>query len=277
MSQKVEKEVRLSTGSIIKAMFEDLYGEQAAKDYRITADLRDEDIERAIKNHQGDSIPGFPSIHAFLYLLSPRLAKLKEPALDLLHMVYTELRKVSGELIAEVAKKAPGVMDEMINEADRFLLGLKQRAEEILIANIDSEINYIFTNDEQYLETRTKLIPSVEKPQAKGAAGKKRDDNAPLVDAQANDPAGKGKGEVLSAHTDNKETREKLKKEAEKMFVRELRMRVDEYYRIVVRTLRVYPLLFRKLSPRTSASSSSGSHKKRCNTPSTTNCLRMKP
>lgn len=75
-------------------------------------------------------------------------------------MVYTELRKISGELIAEVAKKAPGVMDEMINEADRFLLGLKQRAEEIMIANIDSEINYIFTNDELYLETRTKLIPS---------------------------------------------------------------------------------------------------------------------
>lgn len=48
----------------------------------------------------------------------------------------------------------------MINEADRFLLGLKQRAEEILIANIDSEINYIFTNDELYLDTRTKLIPS---------------------------------------------------------------------------------------------------------------------
>lgn len=38
-------------------------------------------------------------------------------------------------------------MDEMINEADRFLLNLKQRAEEVLLANIDSEINYIFTND----------------------------------------------------------------------------------------------------------------------------------
>lgn len=42
-------------------------------------------------------------------------------------------------------------MDEMINEADIFLQGLKKRAEEIIIANIDSEINYIFTNDENYL------------------------------------------------------------------------------------------------------------------------------
>ena len=115
VSQKVEKEVRLSTGSIIKAMFEDLYDEESKKDFKVSADLRDDDIERAIKNHQGDSIPGFPSIHAFLYLLSPRLEKLKEPAIDLLNNVYTELRKISGELIADVAKKAPTVMDEMIN------------------------------------------------------------------------------------------------------------------------------------------------------------------
>jgi hypothetical protein len=44
-------------------------------------------------------------------LLSPRLEKLKEPALDLLSNVYTELRKISGELISEVSKKAPAVMD----------------------------------------------------------------------------------------------------------------------------------------------------------------------
>ncbi len=47
----------------------------------------------------------------------------------------------------EVSKKAPGVMDEMINEADLFLQNLKKRAEEIMVANIDSEINYIFIND----------------------------------------------------------------------------------------------------------------------------------
>lgn len=38
-------------------------------------------------------------------------------------------------------------MDEMINLTDNFLLELKNKAETILLANIDSEINYIFTND----------------------------------------------------------------------------------------------------------------------------------
>lgn len=52
---------------------------------------------------------------------------------------------------------------------------------------------------------------------------------------------------------DSKEERERLKKEAEKMFVKELRLRVDHYFHIVIRTLRVIFNLFRKLSPRTSA------------------------
>lgn len=50
-------------------------------------------------------------------------------------------------------------MDEMIKEADAFLLELKNKTEEIILANIDSEISYVFTNDEDYLEERTKLIP----------------------------------------------------------------------------------------------------------------------
>lgn len=58
-------------------MFEELYEEESQSNFKVTKDLSDNDIEKAIKNHQGDSIPGFPSIHAFLYLLSPRLQKLK--------------------------------------------------------------------------------------------------------------------------------------------------------------------------------------------------------
>lgn len=159
ISNVVNEELKLSTGSIVKSMFEELYEDYADKNFRISADIRDDEIERAIKNHQGDSIPGFPSIHAFMFLLTPKLQSLKEPALDLLSNVYTELRKLTGELITSIAVKAPAIMDEMINEADAFLLQLKNKTEEIILANIDSEISYIFTNDEDYLHERTKLIP----------------------------------------------------------------------------------------------------------------------
>lgn len=164
----------------------------------------------------------------------------------------------------------------MINEADRFLLGLKNRAEEIILANIDSEINYIFTNDEYYLDNRTKLIPSVDRP-AKGGKKGGRDDGTPLVDAQNTKEKEKDKGENISAGTDTKDNRDKLKKEAEKMFVRELRLRVDEYYRIVVRTLRVITNLFRKSFLRTSASSLFVNLRKRCSIPSTMSFSRTRP
>jgi hypothetical protein len=39
-----------------------------------------------------------------------------------------------------------------------------ERAKEVIDANLDSEIHYIFTNDDNYLKTRTRLIPIKEKP-----------------------------------------------------------------------------------------------------------------
>jgi len=54
----------------------------------------------------------------------------------------------------------------------------------VLVANIDSEINYIFTNDEPYLSERTKLIPT----QPRNTGGKKKDEGTPLMDASSSKP-----------------------------------------------------------------------------------------
>jgi hypothetical protein len=78
-----------------------------------------------------------------------------------------------------------------------FLQNLKKRAEEIIVANIDSEINYIFTNDEEYLETRTKLIP----------AGEKKEKEREKTKKGKEDP-----GEPATAFNDTKDNRERLKK-----------------------------------------------------------------
>jgi len=40
----------------------------------------DEDIKKAIMLHEGDSIPGFPSIDAFMALLVPLLKDMRDPA-----------------------------------------------------------------------------------------------------------------------------------------------------------------------------------------------------
>ena len=70
-------------GAKIKMLLENLYREFSGK-YRATHDLTDLDIEKAIIMHEGDSLPGFPSVDVFVYLITPELKKLADPALDLL-------------------------------------------------------------------------------------------------------------------------------------------------------------------------------------------------
>jgi hypothetical protein len=41
-------------------------------------------IQKAIQMHEGDSLPGFPSIDVFIYLVNPQLEKLRDPALELI-------------------------------------------------------------------------------------------------------------------------------------------------------------------------------------------------
>lgn len=59
---------------LLNEFYKDHYDDPA------TEDLKDEDIEKAMRDFPGDSIPGFPSIDAFLALLNPFLSKLKNPA-----------------------------------------------------------------------------------------------------------------------------------------------------------------------------------------------------
>jgi hypothetical protein len=55
---------------------------------RATEHMGDRDIEQAMYKYPGDSIPGFPSIDAFLALLNPLMAKLKSPAMLLIEEIY---------------------------------------------------------------------------------------------------------------------------------------------------------------------------------------------
>lgn len=68
-----ESKGQISGGALIKTLFSELYQEFAATGYKVTSKISDKDIQKAIDVHQGDSIPGFPSVHAFMYLLSEPL------------------------------------------------------------------------------------------------------------------------------------------------------------------------------------------------------------
>lgn len=71
---KVQRE--LTGGAKIKLLFYNFLKEFVG-DYRVTKEYTDADIERVIINHEGDTIPGFPSADVFVSLISPQLDRIK--------------------------------------------------------------------------------------------------------------------------------------------------------------------------------------------------------
>lgn len=81
--------LELSGGARIKSNFYKLY--QELDSYKATCEYDDMYMQRAIQMHEGDGLPGFPSVDVFIYLITPQLEKLRDPALELLQDSYSLL------------------------------------------------------------------------------------------------------------------------------------------------------------------------------------------
>jgi hypothetical protein len=184
-------------GAKIKQMFHLLYADLFKK--TPSECYTDKDIELAIKYHQGDSIPGFPSMDAFLYLVNPILDRLKEPANTLINEIHSYLETLSSLLVEKIFLRFPGIVEDITEITSNLLREEKDGTKELVEQLIESEQNYIFTNDLGYLVQNANFIPVVDgskDPQAK----------------QNIDPT--------------------------KIFVGELRSRLDAYINIVLRNIK---------------------------------------
>jgi dynamin 1-like protein len=63
-------------------LYSEFHGFKACYEYN------DMYIKKAIQLHEGDGLPGFPSVDVFVFLISPQLEKLKDPAIELVQDVY---------------------------------------------------------------------------------------------------------------------------------------------------------------------------------------------
>ena len=72
----------MSGGARIKMQFFKLYKE--FENFNATQEYSDMAIERAIAMHEGDQIPGIPSVDVLQYLIAPQMDKLRDPALELI-------------------------------------------------------------------------------------------------------------------------------------------------------------------------------------------------
>jgi len=161
----------LSGGAKIKMMFGELYANYMENNYRATSEYSDKDIEKAILIYEGDTIPGFPSFDAFLYLLQPLLEKLKEPAIELLNTVYGFLEETATVILNKQLHRFPMLTDIIAESITKVLQLEKEKTRKKIVESIiEAEQTYLFTNDVDYLTNRTNLIPKNEpfKPLADG-------------------------------------------------------------------------------------------------------------
>lgn len=159
--------MQMSGGAKIKMYYGHLYEEYMERNFSVTADYSDPDIERAIKQHEGYSMPGFPSVDVFNYLLQPCLCRIKDPALDCLQDVYLYLENLAEEIGNRVFARFPGLVGEILEVVSKVLTEERDKTKDILDDLLESEMGYLFTNDMDYLMNRSDIITAHDKKELK--------------------------------------------------------------------------------------------------------------
>ena len=193
-------------GFKIKILYKKLL-EEFTGDYKATARYSDENINYALTIHEGDSIPGFPSVDAFIYLLRPQLEKLKDPIEECFQEVFQHIDFLSGKILEKVFTRFPQAVNDISDLVSNYLIEERDKTKYLLDSVVDMEINYLFTNDYDYLNNFTTFIPKVNK------------DNK-------------------NSNNINNEINPQPKIAPKTIFINEIRNRIEAYFKLIVRNLR---------------------------------------
>ena len=148
----------LTGGAKIKKAFHSLYQDLA--DYKATSEYSLDHIETAIQMHEGDSLPGFPSVDVFIYLINPQLDRLREPALDLISDTYISLDQIASNNVNRIFNRFPGMQGEIMEIVTKVLQKEREKARTIVEALIDAEMNYLFTNNRGFKDNSNIMMPN---------------------------------------------------------------------------------------------------------------------
>ena len=199
-------------GYKIKILYKKLL-EEFTGDFKATAGYTDENINYALTIHEGDSIPGFPSVDAFTYLLKPQLERLKEPIEECFAEVYQYLDFLSGKILERTFARFPQIINDMGDFINNFLVEVKDKCKYIVDSVVDMEINYLFTNDYEYLNNFTTFFP--------------KDENKNIQNNTGNNQ---------NNMNNNNNNYEQI--DAKNIFIKEIRNRIEAYFKLIVRNLR---------------------------------------
>ena len=109
----------------------------------------------------------------------------------------------------------------MTDLVTNYLIEERDKTKYLVDTIVDMEINYLFTNDYDYLNNFTTFIPKQQKP--------------PMNN---NNQAGQGQGKGKDDNQVNINERPQPPIDAKNIFIREIRNRIEAYFKLIVRNLR---------------------------------------
>ena len=136
--------------------FYNLYKE--FENIRATQEYDDQYIQKAIQMHEGDGLPGFPSVDVFIYLINPQLEKLRDPALELIQDTYQQLEMNAQQIVDKIFQRFPSMIPEIMEIITKVISKQRDHVRELVESIIDAELNYLFTNDLNYKNSRSNIL-----------------------------------------------------------------------------------------------------------------------
>ncbi|AFZ81151.1 dynamin, putative [Theileria equi strain WA] len=183
--------------------------------------LSDVEIDQAIRIHEGDSLPGFPSPDSFEYLMLPQLQTLKAPIFECLDKVYQTLELLSVRVAEHIFGRFPALCDVVLTLSQKIFMEEKENTKICLSRYVESETSYIFTNDAKYM---TETTEDKVEPQKSGYYI--ADKASQITNSTAS---------VISGTIDAFKGR---KTRYNAQFIQEIRKRLNSYFAIVLRNVR---------------------------------------
>lgn len=238
-------------GLRIRMKFNDLFLDEMSLKHQASKKYSDSDIKTALRLHMNNSLPGFTSVEAFLSLSTPLLQSLKEPALNLLEEVHTVMEQISIHYINETFQRFPMFISEVSEATLSILTQDKERAKILLSELIDANIGYTYTKDPEYISV---ILPSGEKEKIekqRAVEKKALDDRQKEEERMKTEQSTERKGaavpntrkEKLGEEEDEEQitnvkiSKDKAQKALERTLIKEMRVRIDTYFRVVVTQL----------------------------------------
>lgn len=139
--------------------------------------------------HEGDGLPGFPSVDVFIYLITPQLDKLRDPALELIQETYSMLEQMASGIVNKIFQRFPTMIPEVMEVIIKALSNEREKTREVVEAIIDAE-SFFFTNDNNYKENRSDIVTA--DSQGMGGHGQGGPDDFGRSPSMANQPMPRG-------------------------------------------------------------------------------------